>query len=162
MLDNPDYWLSYHDLAVIDKNWILKNQSRFNTIYKEDTSFLFISTMWACTVATSMMFKIKYIDNILPMPIGIYQAQDCWTILILSLLKTKIYYINKSLAYYRSWHNSMQKKFWSENWKKRNSVKLCMLNFLWNRFYNKEISLITNYNEDRLKNWGLKKIIHYE
>lgn len=157
MIDHPNCWLTFHDASKIDENWILIKSSMLKTIYKnmiyeKNKSFIYLSTFWTYIIATEMMFKIKYIDDLLPMPLWFQDPQDYWTYLVLSLLKVEIWYIDKPLAYYRSGHSSMQKKIKAQDHVNRGKITINILKFLQKRFPNKNISTIISYNEDRLIN----------
>lgn len=151
MINHPNYWLSYHDSCKIDENWILIKSSIHKMVYKKDKSFLWFSTYWGM-IAHEMIFKAKYIDDILPMPLWIYDPQDYWTTLVLSLLKIRIWYIDRQLSYYRLGHFSMRRKYKSQSKIERAKVPINILKFLQKRFPNKDISPIISYNEDRLIN----------
>ena len=148
MVTHPDCWLSYHDSCKIDENWILIKPSIHKMVYKKDKSFLWFSTYWGM-IAHEMIFKAKYIDDILPMPLWIYDPQDYWTTLVLSLLKIRIWYIDRQLSYYRSGHFSMRRKYKSQSKIERAKVPINILKFLQKRFPNKDISPIISYNEDK-------------
>lgn len=153
MRNNPWYWLSYNDLMVVDENWMIKNPSVL-WIHRQNDSFLYIATVGWFVIAT-MMFKAKYIDDILPMPIWKSMAQDYWTALVLSLLNVKILYINKQLWIYRDRPKSMSKDVLSSydlRERRQNYYK-----FLQERFPDKDLSYVIKCNQDRMvnrrKNW---------
>ena len=162
MIDNHECWVSYHDLAVINENWRLINPSRLNMIYKKDLSFLYWSTFGNQITATTMIFKTNLIEYILPMPNEFWISQDRWTILVLSLNKIRIWFINEALAYYRKWHQSMERAYMKESINKRNNARLNLINSIQNRFPDKDISYIVKYNKDRYWKWPKKwySLIH--
>lgn len=147
MIKNPNCGLSYHDLAIIDENWIIKNCSKMKKYkYKEDKNFQIISTMDPHITATSMMFKVSCIEDILPMPLWKDMCQDWWTALILSFLWWKIRYINVPLWYYRTWN--MSKFMLLKN--KKNALsnrETKLLKFLQSRFPDVDLSNVISYKE---------------
>ena len=109
-------WMSYHDMFVINENSKLEKISLHNNHYK-DESFFSLICYNIHFYSTEIMFRVRYINDILPFPIWKFFSQDHWTALILSLLWVKIWYIDKQLAYYRSWHESLSKKRYQwNNW----------------------------------------------
>lgn len=157
MVNNIDCWLSYHDLAQIDENDILKNSSILKWKYKWDKSFLCISTMGAWMIATEMMFRAKYIDDILPMPLWKEMMQDYWTAMVLAYLWVKIWYIDKVLWYYRVWHSSFMKSWLKKDIKKISDRYINILNYFKIRFPDADLDKIIHYNEDIHYNWVVNK-----
>lgn len=147
MVNHPKCWLSYHDLATIDENWALVKTSQLKW-YWHNESFVYIATVWWFFTATEMMFKVKYINDILPMPLWFHMNQDYWTALVLSLLDVKISYIDETPVYHRSYFSlsKKQKKNFFE-W------RLYYYKFLQERFPEKDLSYIIWCNEDWMINW---------
>ena len=148
MIKNEDCTLSYHDLSIIDENWILKECSRLKKYkYNENKNFRVISTMEHNMTATTMMFRIKCIDDILPMPLWRNMNQDLWTALVLSFLWYKIGYINCALWYYRVWHISKLLLI-KKNKDGINNRRVESLKFLQSRYPNADLSDVISYKED--------------
>ena len=147
MLDHMYCWLSYHDLVIIDENWIIINNSLLKRYWHND-SFIYVSTVWWCITASEIMFRVKYISDILPMPLWKVMAQDYWTILVLSLLWAKFWFINKWLAYHRTISTSMSKQYKDKFRISRQEY----YKFLQERFPEKDLSYIIRCNEDWMIN----------
>ena len=108
MVNHPKCDLSYHNLTVINENGLLVEASYYSTIYV-NLSFLYISTIRSILISTEMVFRVKYINHLLPMPVWFWMYQDYRTALVFSALNYNIKFIDKSLAYYRQWHFSLMK-----------------------------------------------------
>ena len=157
MLENPKYGLSYHDLFWIDENSRFTKISMISNRYNKDTSFLYFASIWNFIAATSMMFKVSFIDKILPMPQWFWMYQDYWTALIFSFFKINIWYIPVPLGYYRQGHSSLQSRKVKINQETRNISQLKYFNFLQERFPEKNLDNIIKYKNDRLINRPNKK-----
>ena len=146
MINNPKCELSFHDLFITNEDWVVLNNSLLKWYY-HNKSFLYNSTVWWFLVSTWMMFRIRYVDNILPMPTWKGMYQDYWTLLVFSLLGLDIWFIKKSLAFLRRWHSSLtsNKKSFFEN--RQYNYK-----FLQNRFPEKDLSYIIKCNQDWMVN----------
>ena len=97
------------------------------------------------------MFKAKYIDDILPMAIWPWICQDERIFLVLSLIEVNINNIKELLTYHRLWHQSLwktQRESWKEHWINKQKI----YSFLQERFPEKDLSYIINYNYDRYIN----------
>ena len=148
MMKNQNCGLSYHDLVIIDENWILKKCSSTSKYkYKENKNFQVISIMGHNMTATSMMFRIECIDDILPMPLWREMNQDSWTAFVLSFLWYKIGYINCALWYYRVWHMS-KLSLLKKNKDGINNRYVESLKFLQSRYPNADLSGVIFYKED--------------
>ena len=145
MINNPDCGLSYHDLAIINNNWSIIKTS-LNKHYYNNESFFSLLCYQTHFYSTEMMFKSKYIDNIIPLPIWNLFFQDQRTALILSIIWVKISYIDKQLGYYRVGHNSLLKKMGKLN--RRPEQRLWYLEAI----KNKKIWIDINYEYDYFKN----------
>ena len=156
MVSNSDCWLSYHDLAVINENGVFKRRLHLiNTIYLND-SFEHYATIWNHLTSTWVMYRAKYINYIIPMPLWFWITQDKWTALVLLGNGVNFWHIWYSLAYYRQWHMSLMKR---ENWaskNEKNKVWIKYINELQNRFPDKDLSYYLSYNTDRRINWQNK------
>ena len=156
MQKHADCWLLYHDLSVIDENWILIKPSQLKTAYNKDLTFFHWATIWNYITSTEMMFRPKYIDFIIPMPVWFWIYQDFRSLLVMSLLDAKIDYLNIPLAYYRSWHDSLRKKQNNAKLKYKMRAKLKYFEELQRRFPKKNLSYFLNYNYDRFIYWPEK------
>lgn len=154
MIDNPDCWLSYHDLVIIDEYGIFKKWNYLWNIYHENISFFYLATIWNFLTSTAMMFRTKYIDLIYPFPIWKCLYQDERVAYVLSLNDIQIKFINIQLWYYRIWHNSLLKQS-REKYKKEYNINKHE-NFLQlkKRFPEKDLSYIINYRYDRFIKWN--------
>ena len=153
MIDNPDCILSFHDLTLINQNWIPNQHSRMQYTYI-DFSFLYIWCVGNFMVSTWMMYKSKLIDYLLPMPTWPQMYQDKWTAFVSSLLWFKMGYINSQLAYYRQGHQTSLiaiEKNTKEKEKYINRQK--MYEKLQQRYPEKDITQIIRYHQDRYINW---------
>lgn len=154
MINHPECDLSFHDLCIVDENWIITNPSELKNKYLKNFSFFYLAIIWNFLISAEMMFKIKYIDDILPMCIWPCIYQDERTVYVFSLIEANIQCINKQLAYHRIWHQSLLKV---SQWKYKSSQyqlnKSKTFSFLQKRFPEKNISYIINYRYDRFVNW---------
>lgn len=98
--------LLYHDLSVIDENWVIKYPSYWNLLPCND-SFFTVSQCRNFPTSTQMVFRAEYIDKIIPLPTWSWMYQDIWTAHIISLFGGVINYIPEKLAFYRSGHASL-------------------------------------------------------
>lgn len=144
MQDHPDCDLSYHDIAEIDENGIIKNTSLHKKCY-HDNSFFYLATISTHMWSTELMFKPKYIDSIIPLPSWFWMYQDYRTVLVISLLEWKFHFINRQLGYYRHWHTSSL----TAVQKTSNDDTLAYFINLQKRFPNKDLSYILSYWNDR-------------
>ncbi len=161
MITHPGCDESYCDISIIDWDWCLKEKSLINKRYPNRQRNIFYGwILWFCAASTTIMFRIKYIQNILPMPSDIpikYQAQDKWTNIVLLMLECNTNFINKTLVYYRSWHTSLQKalKWWDNIIRTENHLRF--FHEAQRRFPKKDITNIIKFNEDRyikrIKKW---------
>ncbi len=148
MIHNSQFWISYHDLVVVNEDWdLVKNSQIWNYWHNDD--FLYLSTIWGCFSAITLMFCVKFIDDILPMPLWKKMAQDYWTTLVLSLLGVRFWFINKQLWYRRLRTQSMSKTYQSDFL----SVRQEYYRFLQERFPEKNLSYIIRCNKDWMINW---------
>lgn len=103
MKNNSDCDLSYHDCWLINENneiiWLSSLHYFSNLGKRTNTQNFFEICMWTCCISTTMMFKAKRTDKILP----VYPkfSQDWWIMLILSWQNAKIQKIDKKYGYYR-------------------------------------------------------------
>ena len=110
MIKHPECWLSYHDLVIINENSVIKAPSMLKPVYYKWESFFAIACFWVHFYSTQMMFKIKHIDDVYPLPIWFTIWQDLWTGMALSIMNVNIWYIDKQLGYYRRGHTSLSNK----------------------------------------------------
>jgi glycosyltransferase involved in cell wall biosynthesis len=151
MLKHPEYWMTYHNMVGIDDDSNVIKSSYLNNDYHIET-FIYISTIWNQYTWPTLMFKAKYIDYILPMPLHRWSAQDYWTALVLSLLDIKIQYFNKKLVYHRIRRWSLQREYEKKTQNDKNNIRIAYYSFLQKRFPNKNLSYIVQYNYDRFIN----------
>ena len=155
MVKNPEYWMTYHKAIWIDKNCELINPYPMDHYYHED-SFLYAATITNRYNAPTMVFKAKYIDLIIPMPLWKRMAQDFRTGLTLWLNNVKTHFIDKGLFYRRCFQWSMarnyEKKSKIEQWK----IRMENFDLLKKRFPNKDINYVYRYNYDRYIAWEEK------
>ena len=157
MIKNSEYWMTYHKAIKIDENNELVSSNYMDHYYRED-SFLYIATIWNWYNAPTMIFKAKYIDLILPMPLWKQMAQDSRTWYVLWLNNVKAHFINKSLFYRRFYHWSMSISIAEKNRIEQWKIRMEYFYFLKKRFPNKNITPVYEYNYDRYINWEQK---HY-
>lgn len=144
-----NYGLSYHDVVIIDENSEILQSSMLKSVYYKWESFFAVACFWVHFYSTEMMFRPEYIDLILPLPEWFTIGQDLWTWLVLSIINVRIWFIDKTLAYYRKQKNSLSNKSkWIENAKQR--VKYFTL--VWERV-KKDVTYEYNYYSDRWINW---------
>ena len=151
MTQHPECGLLYHNLYLINEHWELL-QSSFCWNY-HNGDFLYITTMWICCVAWTIVFRSKYIDNILPLPTQQWMAQDAWTIFVLSLLKIEIHYLNKNLSYYRKLWNWLQSSLESKPKSVQNNIRFNYFLALEKRYPSKDVSYVKKYIYDRFIKW---------
>lgn len=147
MVNHPEYGLSYHDLAIVDENWWFLKPSQLDK-YWHNESFLYNSTIWGYFSSISMMYRVKYVKYILPMPIWKEFAQDYWTSLVLSLLNVGIWFMDKSLCYRRMRESSLSKVHNQDFFISRQKY----YKFLQERFLEKDLSYIISCNQDWMIN----------
>lgn len=165
MLMHPEYWLSFHDLSLINENWLLIDSSQLRTIYTKDLSFFYFWIIGNFLTSTSMMFRARYIDLILPMPIWPCIYQDEFTTYVLSLKWINIWFINNQLAYYRIQHKWLLMKSKELYKKQYQSNKHKIFLFLQERFPEEDLSYIINYRYDRFisrsKYWTMSLKVYF-
>jgi glycosyltransferase involved in cell wall biosynthesis len=146
MQTNPNYWLSYHDLSIVDKNWTLLYSSWFWKSYANN-SFLYLSTVSFHTVSTAIMFKACYLKKIIPLPIWSWIYQDSWTVLVLSYNRIEFWFINQVLWYYRRWHDSLTSN--TSKFSDWFTARYQMLLFLYKntKYKNKDLEYALSYNK---------------
>ena len=118
MKSHPDCDISYHDMVCIDKDWILINSSLHKNWYHDD-SFPYLSMISPHIWSTEMVFRSKYIDDIMPLPIWHGMYQDYRTNLVVSLLGWKYAFIDEKLGSYRQWHVSLSTPSEDSSWRKQ-------------------------------------------
>ena len=157
MINNPKCWLVFHDVCEIDENWMLIYKSVLSWRYHSNNTFRKIAIM-THFLSTEMVFRTKFIDDIYPIPVGYHIWQDLRTVLVLSLLKINIYYINKPLGYHRLWHESLS-KFASKNWIKwLMDERIAYLKIIHDRYKDIDISYEIWYLENRfIKRYNLPR-----
>ncbi len=154
MISHPECDLSFHDLSIVDENWILTTASELEKKYLKDFSFLYFSIVGNLLTSAWIMYKAKRINEILPMPIWPCLYQDERVTYVLSLRKAKIGVINKSLVYHRIWHQSLLKTTWQKYKKDYFKYKLKQFNILQEKFPQDNIlKYVINYKTDRFINW---------
>ena len=112
-----------------------------------------MSTFWNHYTWPELMFRVKYIDDILPMPLWEWMAQDFWTALVIWLLDIKIHFIDEKLIYHKIREWSLQRIFEKKPIKEQNEIRMKYFYFLQQRFPNKDLTYIVNYNYDRFIIW---------
>lgn len=152
MLDNPECWLSYHDVSSIDENWCLIHASI--TRPHLDESFFSFAIIWDMDhiISTETMFRINLVDDLLPLPTWFWMYQDYWMCLVFSIMEVNIHYISKQLAYYRRWHESLVKKAENAGMKKRHEAEVRNLILIQEKFPDKDISYFISFRKDYLLN----------
>ena len=150
---NEDYWLSFHDLVCVNEHWVITKPSQLRNEYKKDLSFFYFATVWNLLTSTWMMFKLSFLDYLLPMPVWKYIYQDTWTTLVLSLIWCKIWYIDMPLWYYRQWHQSLIWIAKKSDERERYICRQKIYKSLQNRFPKEDLNYIINYNFDRYVKW---------
>ena len=158
MLNHPECGMSYHDMCQIDENGILIKKSMLKNKYHLNQSLFVLLCYDSHYYSTMMMFKIKYINNILPLPQWDFLYQDRRTGVNLSLLNVNIHFINQNLVFYRRWHESlMNKEINYKNIKRLNEIKIYKSELLQNKYSNIDLSYELWYLKDRYNNWIIKK-----
>ncbi len=153
MVSHPECGLLYCNLLMIDENWRLTDIQLWDKYYNSG-DFIHISTIWIFCIATTMIFKSEYIDDIVPMPTYPWMAQDIRTLMVLSLLGVKILYLNKKLCYYRKLNTWMQWKLESKPKNIQNQTRMNYFIFLKKRFSDMDVvSYVHQYNYDRYIKW---------
>ena len=147
MKNNYKCDLSFHDMVRINENGELIKVSPFKKKY-QDISFFSISILWNFLFSTQMMFRVKFIDELLPMPLWFWMYQDHWTVLVLSMLNCDIEFIDKCLVYYRRWHSSLSKFTNQCTEKERVMVKIRYLDEIQNKYPDKDLSYQILYLND--------------
>lgn len=143
--------MCFHDIAVLNENWSLINNSFTKTLllanpYNNNFFELCIQNH----ISINLIFILKYVEDIVP--IKNRWAKDYWTALILSLKWKKINYINKILWYYRRWHLSIQKQLLDKNNIKMLERDVNLFSILNEEFPNNMTIIYFNkYLLDRLK-----------
>lgn len=151
MVKFPKCWLTYHNMAQIDENWCLTKS--FILSLHENESFLGLSVYWNHILSTEIMFRINFIEILLPFPVWFWMYQDYWTVLNFSILNIDIQFIDKQLAYYRRWHQSLMRiAKWSEL-RKVNEAEIRYLTEIQKKYPDKDIWYIVSYKKDRLLKW---------
>lgn len=151
MLDHPEYWLTYCDRNNFSDNWVLIDYSFIhNNVYNKDNSFLFLSCYGSSIIATTMMFRIKNVDLILPLPLWELMRADYWTVLVLTINGIKLWYIDKPLVYYRRWHSSLISNLEKQGKEKWNKAHIRYLTEMRNRFECNELEYSISYVNNRL------------
>lgn len=161
MNNNPECDLSYHDLAVMDKNWVIKKKNLLKWVYRNDQDFLTQFTHWYIRAIT-MVFRAKYVNSVFPLPSWFSVWQDYRTVLVIFLSKWKFSFIKESLGYYRQWHESMQV---IQNKTDKITVYEWRINYydiLQKKFPEYDLSHIISYHRDIYVNWYKKwySIVH--
>ncbi len=148
MVNNPECWMTYHNWCSIDWNWELVKEKHIIHSYREET-FEYASTIWNRCCWPTMTFKAQLIDYIIPMPLWKSAAQDFWTVLVLHLNNVKLKFIDKRMfcrrIYWTSMIRALEKKNLVEKWK----IRMEYYDLIKERFPDKDISYIYNYNIDR-------------
>lgn len=148
MLKNKHCWLSFHDLCIIDENWVIKVPSQLKTCYQNNT-FDYVSMISNHVTSTWMMFRTKYIDKLVPFPTWTWLYQDCWTLLVIALIDNNVQYMEgPPLAYYRQWHTSLMKISKNETKLNRAKSRLKYLTYLQKKFPDKNISRNIEFYND--------------
>ena len=152
MVQHPECGLLFHNMLLINEYWEYRNRSFLQNYYHNE-DFIYIATMWNIP-AVSMMFRSRYVDNLLPMPIQQWMAQDVRTALVLSLLKVWIHYLDRNLFYYRQLPTGLLNKIGSNPKRVQNQIKFNYFLSLENRYPNEEdIKYIKQYTYDRFIKW---------
>lgn len=144
-----DCWLSYHDMCCIDENNDLTESSLYNNSCYVSSDFIYSASIWNPCSAVSMMFKVKYIKDILPMPIQKWTAQDFWTILILSYKWVILKYFDRKLFYRRRLSTGLQNVLEHKSQKTKNDIRMIYFEFLKHRFKTNDVFYVYEYNYDR-------------
>lgn len=149
MIDHPECDLSYHDMVKVNKNWVFEEISacKMDKLLLNRENFFYIWIIWSYITSNEIIFRAKYIDLIIPLPLWFWMYQDYRSVLIFTLNELKIHFINKPLSYYRN-HQSLSKT--ETNWKKE--INLKYFYYLQTRFPKKDIKYVIKYNEDRYIN----------
>lgn len=168
MEHNPDCDLSYHDCWLINENneiiWPSSLHYFSNLGKRINAQKFFEICMWQCAISTTMIFKAKRIDEILP----VYPkfSQDWRIMLIISGQNWKIKKIDKKYGYYRRSYKSslitkkrtMKYVDWLKNY-------LDTLQFLTSRIRhsnNKTLEYIIKYNKFNISIIEQKKTLYYK
>ena len=148
MVEHSEYWMTCHNWCSIDWNWELVKEKHIIHSYREET-FEYAATIWNRYCWPTMIFKAELINYIIPMPLWKSSAQDFWTVLVLHLNNVNIKFIDKRMfcrrIYWTSMIRAYEKKSLIEKWK----IRMEYYNLLKERFPDKDISYIYNYNNDR-------------
>ena len=154
MQKNKECDLSFHDLFVINQDWILINTSLLHNAVPFYKGAPFINTffdfaLWNHVTTTEIMFKSKYLKDIIP--ISNSWAKDYRIVCIFAYQKRNIQFIDERLWYYRKWHKSIQKQL-NKNWLLKSFERdLDMLNLLYKKFNNsKEIKYFIDFHERKI------------
>lgn len=157
MNSHPDCDLSYHDCWLIDdKNEIIWESAimYFGSIFFSVNMKKFIDVWVGHTaISTELMFKAKFIDEILP--VSNIMSQDWWVSICIMAVSGKVDKINRQLWYYRL-HNfsSLHIKKNKINFEKRQyDVFLFLKNmnsYWWQRNKIKDLDYIIEYWKARL------------
>lgn len=152
MLKHPEYWLTYHDMAMVDSDWIITKTSVLKWIYHKDESFFTLAVNRFHYYAWEMLFKVKYLDKIVPLPTDISIWQDHWVGYNLILSWVKVAFINKPLMYYRR-HSSNMSNAHKYDYNKYMQGRLAYLKLIQERHPNIDISYEIWYIQDRFVKW---------
>ena len=152
MISHPEYWLTYHDMAVIDSDWVITKTSVLKNIYHKDESFFTLAVNRFHYYAWEMLLKVKYLDKIVPLPVeySIWQDHRIGYNLILSWVQVS--FIDKPLMYYRR-HSSNMPNANKWNYNKYMQGRLGYLKLLQKNYPDKDISYEIWYIEDRFVKW---------
>ncbi len=102
--------LCFHDLVVVDENNNLKSESFIKKnlrVLNPNINSFFELAIQNHVTTTEIFFRTMYINSIIP--IQNEWAKDYWIVLNFILSNKNIHFIDKSLWYYRVWHQSIQK-----------------------------------------------------
>lgn len=158
MRNNKDCDLCFHDIAVLNQDWIIISKSFLYSRSFQHSNLNNNNFFELCLgnhISINLIYNIKYINDIIP--IENEWAKDYRTALIFSINNRNIDFIEEKLGYYRKWHQSIQKKLhW--NWTLKPMERdLDLLNKLKKRFpEKKEINYFIKYWEFRIswiKKW---------
>ena len=155
MVDHLDCSISYHNHCRINEQWELIEASAINYFYHNE-KFEYISTIWNNYISSSLMFRANEIDEIIPLPYGKWMAQDYWTIVLLSFLWKNPHFFDCKLTYHRISNLWLQRTLENKTLEEKANIRIKYFSFLKDRFPDKDLSYIYNYNEDRFLKWELK------
>lgn len=162
MQAHPECDLSYHDCWLIDdKNEIIWESAimYFSSIFSSINMKKFID-VWVGhnVISTEMMFKAKFIDEILPVPD--FMSQDRWVSICIIATNGSVNKIDRHLWYYRLHKSSsLHKKLKKIDFEKRQYDVFYFLktikSYWWKRDKIKDLDYILKY-------WEIKLLFRYE